>query len=133
MKKVSAILLCLLLLALPMSAERWNKSIVITPGTPIRIMAQTFRVNRLLIQSKHASTGTVFIMLGVPASKTCNASDTSQLSAELGPGDTTHPGGSLSDPQGANGDSPSDAEDLSMACLDGTAADTVIVTGWHRN
>lgn len=134
MKKLSAIFLCLLLLALPMSAERWNMQIVVTAGTPIRIMTQTFRVNRLLIEARHGNTGLIYIMLGVPGSKTCNASDTTQLSAEIGPGDASHPGGSMSDPQGANGDSPSDAEDLSMACIDGTVnGDKAIITGWHRN
>lgn len=133
MKKLSAIFLCLLLLALPVSAERINLQIVVG-ASPVRIAGIKTLVNRLMIQAKHGNAGIIQVLLGVNPSKTCNASDTSQLSAELGPGDTTHPGQSLSDPQGANGDSPSDAEDLSWACIAGTnVSDVAIITFWHRN
>lgn len=134
MRKACSVLLALAIVATPLSAERWNYQITVTAGTPQRISPVLFPIDRLMIQSRSGNTGKVYIMLGVPVAKTCSATDTTQLSAELGPGDTLHPGGSLSDPQGANGNAPAEFEDLSLACIDGTVSgDKVIVTGWHRN
>lgn len=134
MKHTIRLLLIVALLVAPMGAERVNKQITITAGTPIRIATLATRENRLFIQSRHSNTGLIYIMLGVNPATTCNASSASQLSAELGPGDALHPGASFSDPQGANGNSPADYEDLSWACVDGTVnGDVVIISYWHRN
>jgi hypothetical protein len=134
MKKLSSLALAVLIAAIPLSAERWNHTITVTAGAPIRISAGTFPVNRLGIQARHGNTGLIYIMLGVSPSITCNAAADGQLTAELGPGDSLHPGNYFSDPQGANGMSPSDFEDLSWACIDGTVSgDKATVTGWHRN
>lgn len=134
MKKILAILAVVALFVPQAGAERVNLQITITAGTPIRIAAQKTVVNRLMLQSRHGNTGLIYVLLGVKPTTTCNASSTSQLSAELGPGDSTHPGSSLSDPQGANGTTPPDGEDLAMACVDGTnSSDVVIVTYWKRN
>lgn len=114
-------------------ADRVNLQITITAGTPVRIATNRLFVDRLSIQSKHGNTGLVYVMLGVPAATTCDATNAAHLSGELGPGDATHPGGQFVDPQGANGMTPSDIEDLSLACIDGShTADVVIVTFWRR-
>jgi len=138
MKNTICVLLALAIAAVPLSAERFNFQFSVTAGTPQRISTNVlpFFVDRLMIQSRHNNTGTIYIMLGVPLATTCNAAATSpyQLSAELGPGDATHPGAAFSDPQGATGNAPSEAEDLTLACIDGTVSgDKVVITGWHRN
>ena len=126
------LLLLLLLLAPPAHAQRVNLQITIG-ASPVRIASIPTRVNRLFIQSRHSNAGLVYILLDVPVGTTCNASDSKQLTAELGPGDSTHPGASFSDPQGANGDSPPDYEDMGNACIAGTnAGDLVIVSYYQR-
>lgn len=132
---LKSIALVTLLAVLPvLDAERRNQQVVITAGTPIRISASKYLVNRLFIQSLAGNTGIVYVMLGVPISETCNASNALHLTAQLAAGTATAPGQSFSDPQGANGDSPSDIEDLALACLDGShSGDSVVVSGWHRN
>ena len=133
MKKLATVFVALMLAVLPISAERINAQYTITAGTPIRLYGISMKVDRLFLQSRHSNTGLIYLMAGVATSKTCNASDTSQLTAELGPGDATHPGNAFSDPQGANGTAPPDFEDLQNFCVDGThSGDVVIVSFWHR-
>lgn len=126
--------LAALLVVLPaLNAERHNQQITITAGTPIRVQASKYLVNRLFVQSMIGNTGAVYIMLGVPTTAACNASNAAHLTAQLAPATATAPGGSFNDPQGANGNSPSDVEDLSQMCLDGShSGDVVIVSSWHR-
>lgn len=134
MKKILAILAVVTSLVAPMGAERINAQYTITAGTPIRVATQKTLANRLFIQSRHNNTGLVYVLMGVKPTTTCDATNTAHLSAELGPGDATHPGSSLSDPQGANGGTPPDAEDVSWLCLDGShTGDVVIVSFWRRN
>lgn len=135
MKKYFSVALSLfLLLARPAAAERINLQFSVVAGTPIRIATQSTSVNRLFIQSRHGSTGIVYLLGGVPTGTTCNANNSSQLTAELGPGDSLHPGASLSDPQGADGNTPSDREDLATWCIDGShTGDLVIVSFWRKN
>lgn len=132
---LKSIALVSLLAILPvLDAERVNQQITIVIGTPTRVTGSSYLVNRLFVQSRTTNTGLVYILMGVPASKACDISDSTQLTAELGPGSSTSPGQSFSDPQGANGDSPPDAEDLSKMCVAGTVnGDKVIVSYWHRN
>lgn len=132
---LKSIALLAILVVLPiLDAERINTQIVIVAGTPVRVSATKYLVNRLMIQSRAANTGLIYVMMGVKSTVTCDATNTTQLSAELGPGTPAlHPGQTLSDPQGANGNSPADAEDLNQLCLDGTASgDKVLLTFWHR-
>ena len=132
--RIAVALVGVLLVAPFLDAERVNQQITVTAGTPIRVttIAGTY-VNRLFIQSRHANTGVVYVLMGVKSATACDATNTSQLTAELGPGDATHPGGTLSDPQGANGNTPADSEDASMICIDGTnSGDVVIVSFWHQ-
>jgi hypothetical protein len=133
-KSILSLLVLVVLLAPPAHAERINLMLTMT-GSPIRIAAQSTKVNRLFVQARHGNVGLVTVMLGVSTRVACNVSATnpSQISAELGPGDSLHPGQSLSDPQGATGDSPADFEDLALACVQGTSGDQVIVSAWHRN
>jgi len=141
MKRLALSLLAILFLTAPLAdARRVNVVasgggfLTITAGTPIRLAIKSTLVDRLFVQNRHNSTGLVYVMLGVPAATACSATDPSQLTAELGPGTSTSPGNSLSDPQGANGNTPSDREDLAMACIDGThSGDTVIVSYWSTN
>lgn len=136
MKKIIFLAVILFAAAVQLGAERWNFQVTVTAGTAQRIATGPipFFLDRLMIQSRSKNTGTALIMLGVPLATPCSATSTSQLSAELGPGDTLHPGGTLSDPQGANGNPPSEVEDMRLACLDGTVSgDKLLVTGWHRN
>lgn len=134
MKRILSALASIALLVAPMGAERVNSQVTITAGTPIRIATQKTMENRILIQSRHSNSGIIYVLMGVNPNKACNASDTSQLTAELGPGDSLHPGASLSDPQGASGNTISDAEDVSWMCLDGTnSSDVAIVSYWRRN
>jgi hypothetical protein len=131
------ILLVLILYAALVSAQtsqnnaeaRFNMGFTITTsGTPVRIAAQSLKVDRLMIQSKPSNTGTVIVMLGVPTGTACNSSSGSQISGYL------TPGLAFSDPQGANGNAPAEYEDLQFACLDSTANnDIIVVTGWRRN
>lgn len=130
--RIAAIVLVFVFL---LRAERVNQQITITAGTAIRIttVQRTF-ANRLMIQSRHSNTGIIYVMLGVNPNTVCSASNSAHLSAELGPGDATHPGASLSDPQGAQGNSPPEAEDLSWACIDGTvSSDVALITYYRRN
>jgi hypothetical protein len=129
-----SLLLTLVLLAPPAHAARVNLLITfVTTNLPIRIMPQSTPEDRLLIQSRHGNVGLVTVLLGVPVATACSLTATpSQISAELGPGSTLQPGGSFSDPQGANGDAPPDFEDMGMACVVGTAGDQVIVTFWGQ-
>lgn len=131
---LKSIALVSLLAILPvLDAERINQQITITAGTPIRVSGSKYLVNRLFVQSRATNTGLIYIMMGVPTANACSASNTTQLTAELGPGSTTSPGQSFSDPQGANGNSPADAEDLGQMCIDGTVnGDRVLVSYWHR-
>ena len=139
MKIVSRLGLALLLglslvPAVRLNAERQNMQVTVSAGTPVRLANVKTLVARLMIQSRHANTGLLYLMAGVPTTTTCNASSAAQLTAELGPGDSTHPGSSYSDPQGANGNTPADAEDLSQFCIDGTVtSDVAIVTYWRIN
>lgn len=133
-KRISAVLVLLLAFVSLTEAERANFQITITAGSPVRMKASKYLVNRLFVQSRHANTGLIYIMLGVNPTTTCSAANAAHLTAELGPGDATHPGQSFSDPQGANGMTPADSEDLAWACVDGTVTnDVLIVSGWHRN
>jgi len=134
MKKICAIVISLLMFASVVGAERGNLEFTLTAGSPQRIASQKYLVNRLMIQNRAGSSqGIILVMLGVNPNVTCNASNTAHLTAELGPGDATHPGATFSDPQGANGNSPADAEDLAWACLDTTVTGTKAkVTFWHR-
>lgn len=128
-----SLLLCLVFFAPPAHAERLNLQITITAGTPIRVEARSTKVDRLFVQLRHsASAGTVYLMDGVPTTTVCNASDTTQLTAELGPGDATHPGSSYSDPQGANGNTVSDVTDLANFCVDGTHSGDVVIFSFYR-
>jgi hypothetical protein len=132
-----SLIVTLVLLAPPAHAQRMNLQITITAGSPIRLAATSTPVDRLMIQARHnpaGGDGIIYIMDGVAPSKTCNAADPTQLTAELGPGSATSPGQSYSDPQGANGISPPDFTDLANMCLDGThSGDTAIVTYYARN
>jgi hypothetical protein len=133
-KRISAVLVLLLALASLTEAERRNMQVVIVAGTPVRLATTKTLVNRLFIQSRHSNTGLLYLMAGVPTSQTCSAANAAHLTAELGPGDATHPGSSYNDPQGANGNSPPDVEDLQNFCIDGTVnADVAIVSYWRRN
>ena len=126
-----AIILCF---AIAGDSERINMQVTITAGTPVRLAGISTPVNRLFIQSLHSNTGIVDVLLGVPVATPCDATNAAQLTAELGPGDATHPGQSFSDPQGANGNSPSDYENLITSCIDGShTGDKVIVSFWRRN
>lgn len=113
-------------------ARRVNLQItVVTAGTPVRISANHLLVDRLFIQSKAGSTGTISIMLGVAVGTTCDKTNAAHLTAQLAPGTATTPGQSFSDPQGANGNTPSDREDLALACIDSTVnGDIAIVSFW---
>lgn len=127
---VALLVLCVVMLP----AERLNMQIVVTAGTPIRIASQKMLASRFTIQSRHSNTGLIYVLLGVKPTTACDATNTTQLSLELGPGDATHPGQSMSDPQGANGMTPADAEDLSWACIDGTVnGDKALITLWRKN
>lgn len=142
--KIAAVVLLLILMPL-LEAERVNLTtdaggfITITPGTPIRLHVSPgnapYYMDRLMIQIRPTAgtPGVVYVMLGVPINQTCSASNARHLSATLTPATATSPGGSLSDPQGAPGTTVPNAEDLNLACVDGTQADTITVTGWHRN
>lgn len=133
MKSFFCAMLCLFVALSPIGAERINKQVTVTAGTPVRVALGTTKMNRLFLQSRHSNTGLIYVLMGVNPTKTCDATDATQLTAELGPGDSTHPGSSLSDPQGANGNSPSDYEDASWLCVDGThTSDVVIISFWHR-
>jgi len=135
-KSLFSLLLTLVLLAPPAHAQRVNVMITFAvTGTPQRLVTQSTPENRLLLQSRHSNVGLITIMLGIPTKVACSTSATtpSQITAELGPGDALHPGNSLSDPQGANGSSPPDFEDLALACAAGTAGDQLIVSFWQRN
>ena len=128
-----AFLVCLASGALAQE-NRVNLQITITSGTPIRVYASTLKLNRLFIQSRHNNAGLIYVLLGVPPTLACNSSSASQLTAELGPGSSTQPGQSFSDPQGAPGNQISNAEDMSWACIDGTSSgDKVIISGWRSN
>lgn len=107
---------------------RFNLGFTIsTSGTPVRISAQSLKVDRLMIQADPANTGTVTIMLGVPTGTTCSSSNVNHVSGKLLAGQA------FSDPQGGSGNSPSQYEDLAYACLDSTVnTDKIIVTGWRR-
>lgn len=131
-----SLLLTLLMLAPPAHAQRVNVMITFAvTGTPQRIMPQSTPENRMIMQSRHANVGLITIMLGVPTAVACSttASAPSQVTAELGPGSSLQPGGSLSDPQGADGSNPSNFEDLGLACAAGTAGDQLIVSFWQRS
>jgi hypothetical protein len=115
-------------------AQRLNQQIVITSGTAIRVSTVSLPVDRLFVQSRHNNMGLVYLMDGVATGTACSASSASQLTAELGPGDATHPGQSYSDPQGANGFSPPDFTNLQNFCVDGSnSGDVVIVSYYKRN
>lgn len=132
-KRISIVAMLLLACASVTEAERLNFQITVG-ASPVRISAVKLLANRFQIQSRHGNSGLVYILLGVNPTTTCDASNTAHLSAELGPGDATHPGQSLSDPQGAQGNSPPDVEDLSWACIAGTVpGDLVLVTVFRRN
>lgn len=135
MKTYCRVLIGFLIIMAPIAdAERINTQVTINAGTPVRLAGISTPVNRLFIQSLHSNTGLVYVLLGVPTATTCDATNTAQLTAELGPGDATHPGQSFSDPQGANGNSPSDYENLQTSCIDGShTGDKVIVSFWRRN
>lgn len=131
-----SLLVTLVLLAPPAHAQRVNILITIaSTGVAQRIAPSRTPEDRLLIQSRHGNVGLITVLMGVPVTTACSltATNPSQITAELGPGDSLHPGGSLSDPQGANGIAPPEFEDLGMACVVGTAADEVIVSFWARN
>lgn len=116
-----------------LDAERVNMQVTITAGTPVRLTTTKTLVNRLFIQLKTGSSGRAFLLLGVPATTTCDATNAAQLTAELAPATATAPGGSFSDPQGANGMSPSDSEDLAQICIDGShTGDVVVISFWRR-
>jgi hypothetical protein len=142
MKRLLASLIAILFVAAPLAdARRVNLVasgggfLTITAGTPIRLAITKTLVDRLFIEGRHgASTGIIYVMLGVPVATTCNAADPSQLTAELAPATATAPGIAFNDPVGANGNTPSDREDLALACIDGThTGDTVIVSYWSTN
>lgn len=111
--KIAVLLVALMLAAPLVDAARVNQQITITAGTGIRVttIAGTY-VSRIFIQSRHSNIGLIYVSLSVPSATACNASSASQLTAELGPGTSTSPGGSFNDPQGANGNTPSEAEML---------------------
>jgi hypothetical protein len=136
-KSLFSLLVTLVMLAPPAHAERLNQQITIVAGTPIRLAARSTPVDRLMIQARHnpsGGNGIIYILDGVSPTKACNAADATQLTAELAPGTATSPGGSYSDPQGANGDSPPDFTDLAHMCIDGThSGDIAIVTYYRRN
>jgi hypothetical protein len=132
-KRITACALLALLFAAVTSAERQNLQFTLTAGTGVRISAGKLVVNRLVVQSRAGNTGIALLSLGVPVGTACDATSAAQLTAEIAPGDATHPGGSFIDPPGANGNTISDAEDLSKACLDTThTGDKVIVTYFRR-
>lgn len=129
-----AALLGLFMLLAPVHADRQNVQVAVTAGTPVRVSSVKLLVNRLFIQSRTGNTGRIYILMGVGPNTTCDATNTAQLTAELAPGSATAPGGSFSDPQGANGNTPSDAEDLNKICIDGShTADVAIVSYWRKN
>lgn len=141
-KRISAAVAALLVYLQPIEAQRVNLTapgggfITITPGTPIRLWPGQgpYLMNRWMIQVRPnaGTSGVVYLMLGVPVGKACSATNAAHLSATLSASTSASPGGSLSDPQGANGNTPADAEDMAQACVDGTQADTITVTGWHQ-
>jgi hypothetical protein len=129
--KIALVVVCFIFL---LRAERVNMQVTVAVGTPVRLATQTTFANRLLIQAKHGNTGIIQVMLGVPVGTTCDPTNPAHLTAELGPGDATHPGSTLSDPQGANGNSPPDAENLALACVSGTVnSDVAIISYYRRN
>lgn len=127
------VLLGLLVILLP--AERLNYQYTLTAGSPVRIASQKMLASRLLIQNiPMASGGATIIMLGVPLATVCDSTQAAQVTAYLAPATTTSPGGSFSDPQGANGNTATDSEDMQKACLDTTVTGTkVVVSFWRQN
>lgn len=88
--------------------HRINKQITVVSGTPQRLVSvdtpSPVYVNRLFIQGRaNAAPGIGYVLGGVPLGTALNATDATQLTAELAPSTATAPGGSFGDPTGSTG------------------------------
>lgn len=135
MKKHIAIAALLGLFVVLLPAERLNYTYTLTAGTAVRLASQKMLASRMLIQNIPMTGGGVtIIMLGVPTGTACDSTQAAQVTAYLAPATSTAPGGSFSDPQGANGNTIADSENMQNACIDTTVTGTkVTVSFWRQN
>lgn len=98
-------------------AERGNRKITLTPGTPIQLSSVTWTCDRIFIQMAAGGTGLGYVMLGVPYGTTPASTNGA---VQLAPATSTAPGGAFWD-SGPN-------IDLRKIWVDGTQADTMFIT-----
>lgn len=120
---------------------RLNKTVTLTPGTPLQLSQifgynNTFTsnnfpggapmiINRVFVQMAIGGTGVGYVMDGIPKGTIPSHSTASQLTAQIGAASGANPGGSYSD---RSYEKDGGGIDGSQFWVDGSAADPMIIS-----
>src|SRR5690554_4447835 len=98
MKQLIKAALVVMLAVLPVHTEpQLSRTISLTTGTAVRIVANRTMANSLFIQVQPGSSNPVYVLYADRATA-CSSSTTSQIVAVLGPGTSDQPGSSFTYP-----------------------------------
>ncbi len=126
LKRISILTLLFFLAASPTWTEPWGgRTITLTPGTAIRVVGTRTLVSSLFFQMATGGTGVGYV-LSAPIGVTCaNGGAGTTLIATLQPATSTAPGGNATIPSNSD---PAGGIDAQLYCVDGSAADGMIVS-----
>ena len=131
-KVLAVAILFLLAAAVAFPDPQINRIQAFTTGVGYRVTSNLVMANSLFIQSLPGNSAVVYVLFADPA-LTCVASATTQIVAELGPGDATHPGESLTFPCNGSAVSSAGGFDVNWYCAAGSTGDSAILSFNVRN
>ncbi len=117
----------MLLAAVLPAAVQISKTVTLVTGTAARVVGNRTMVNSLFIQVQPGGTHVVYVLYADPDA-TCSTSTTSQIVATLGPGSATQPGMAFTFPSNNDATTQAGGFDANWWCVQGTTAETVIVS-----
>lgn len=108
------------------SSTRYNRTIVVTAGTPIRLTAATRTLAReISIQMAVGGTGPGYVMAGISNGRTPSASNSIDLTAQLAAATASAPGSQYSDTN-------EKGIDISQIWVDGSTNGDPITISWDQ-
>lgn len=134
MKRLILIAAALLACVGTLSSEpQVNKTVALTTGTPVRVIANRTMANSLFVQVAPGASSVVYVLYVRDRTITCDSSDSTQVVAILGPGTGAQPGASFTYPSNNVAASSAGGFDASLWCVQGSTGDSVIISFDKRN
>lgn len=128
LKRISLILVLTLLSAVQTKTEPVNgRTITVTAGTAVRIVANRTIVSSFLVQMATGGSGRGYVLYKVGGDCVKGSAGTT-LVAELSPASSSGPGGSMTMPSNPD---PQGGIDLSHFCTDGSNTNDTINVSWN--